>query len=212
MEELHEWLNADTPVGYSGAIMPFVPSSTRVVRSALQLAGVGARDIVLDLGCGDGRFCVAAVSEFAARQAVGYDFSANCLQEARRRALAAGVLDQCVFELVDIWARLKDGEPLVPLDITVIVLFVNDRFLAKMESAIIEAVARGVRVVTYAYHFQGIRPISTARRGALQLYAASSSVEGPAEKLTALPAAHSQRQDPEASRDGGGVFGLDTMD
>lgn len=47
----------------SSLIAPFIPTEVHHVREGLLTAQCGPGDRVLDLGCGDGRFCVCAVQE-----------------------------------------------------------------------------------------------------------------------------------------------------
>ena len=51
---------------------PWVPTTMPEVHKMLQMAGVGANDVVYDLGCGDGRTIVTAARHFGAR-AIGIE-------------------------------------------------------------------------------------------------------------------------------------------
>ncbi len=48
----------------------------------LTLAGVGADDVVYDLGSGDGRMVVAAVRDFKAKKAVGIEMRGDLVNKA----------------------------------------------------------------------------------------------------------------------------------
>ena len=65
------------------------------------MAGIRSDDVVFELGCGDGRFCVAAAKQGAAR-VVGYDVSSLLVAAARLRARLAGVADRARFEVQNI--------------------------------------------------------------------------------------------------------------
>src|SRR5437660_1554657 len=52
--------------------VPYVPSDEPVVAAMLRFANVNAKDVVYDLGCGDGRIVIAAAKQCGAR-AVGVD-------------------------------------------------------------------------------------------------------------------------------------------
>jgi len=56
----------------------------------LDLAAVTSRDVVYDLGCGDGRVAILAAKKFGAR-AVGVDVDATRIAEAAANAERAGV-------------------------------------------------------------------------------------------------------------------------
>lgn len=57
------WLDGES-------LAPFRPSSPEAIKLVLELAGVTDKDVVYDLGCGDGRICIAAAKLFGAK-AVG---------------------------------------------------------------------------------------------------------------------------------------------
>jgi cyclopropane fatty-acyl-phospholipid synthase-like methyltransferase len=71
----------------------FVPTSAEVVDAMLKLAGVTAKDVVYDLGCGDGMIVTAAAKDFGAR-AVGVDINPVRVKEANERVTKAGVTDK----------------------------------------------------------------------------------------------------------------------
>src|SRR5262245_10795506 len=71
-------------------LAPYVPTPSDVVDRMLTLAKVSARDVVYDLGCGDGRIVIAAAQKFGAR-GVGVDIDANLINQAEANARAAGV-------------------------------------------------------------------------------------------------------------------------
>lgn len=52
---------------------PFVPSARKRHKTMLKLAGLTDKDIVYDLGCGDGRLVFSASKH--AKKAIGYDLS-----------------------------------------------------------------------------------------------------------------------------------------
>ncbi|MCX6909297.1 MAG: class I SAM-dependent methyltransferase, partial [Verrucomicrobia bacterium] len=66
--------------GFGGDV-PYVPTPQEVVDSMLKIAGVSARDIVYDLGCGDGRIVVSAAKTYGAR-GTGFDLNPERIKEA----------------------------------------------------------------------------------------------------------------------------------
>ena len=74
----------------SGSIAPFVPTPPDVVVRMLELAGVTPRDVVYDLGCGDGRIVIEAAARFGAR-GVGVDIDPVRIAESVANAELAGV-------------------------------------------------------------------------------------------------------------------------
>src|SRR5262245_15195906 len=71
----------------------FVPTPAEVVTAMLKLANVTPKDVVYDLGCGDGMIVTAAAKEFGAR-AIGIDINPVRVKEANERVAKAGVTDK----------------------------------------------------------------------------------------------------------------------
>ena len=67
------------------------PTPPVIVRKMLELAQVRLGDIVYDLGCGDARIPIAAVKEYGAKKAVGYEINPylyeQATQDVRRKNL-----------------------------------------------------------------------------------------------------------------------------
>jgi SAM-dependent methyltransferase len=81
-------------------LAPYIPSSPEVVDRMLALAKVGPRDVVYDLGCGDGRIVIAAAKKYGAR-GVGVDIDPRRINEAIANARKAGVGKLVRFKLQD---------------------------------------------------------------------------------------------------------------
>jgi SAM-dependent methyltransferase len=81
---------------------PYVPTPMTVVHGMLDLARVRARDVVYDLGCGDGRIVITAAKERGAR-GVGIDIDPQRIAEARAHAEQAGVADRVEFRIEDLF-------------------------------------------------------------------------------------------------------------
>ena len=80
--------------------LPYVPTPQEVVDRMLALAGVGKNDVVLDLGCGDGRIPITAAKAFGAK-GIGVDIDPQRIAEANANAKAAGVSHLVTFKLED---------------------------------------------------------------------------------------------------------------
>jgi ribosomal protein L11 methylase PrmA len=75
--------------------LQFVPLA--VAERMLNLANVTSRDVVYDLGCGDGRVAILAAKKFGAR-AVGVDVDAKRIADAAANAAHEGVSTLVRFE------------------------------------------------------------------------------------------------------------------
>jgi SAM-dependent methyltransferase len=74
---------------------PYVPTDEAVVAAMLRLAGVGEGDVVYDLGCGDGRICIAA--GYLGARAVGVDIDPQRIHECQENARSAKLRGRVEF-------------------------------------------------------------------------------------------------------------------
>ena len=74
----------------------YVPTPQEVVDAMLVLANVTAKDVVYDLGSGDGRIPITAAQKYGAR-AIGIDINPQRIQEANENLAKAGVGDKVKF-------------------------------------------------------------------------------------------------------------------
>eukprot|EP01054_Gregarina_sp_Poly1_P000142 Gregarina_sp_Poly_1__141@NODE_1031_length_5291_cov_107_018185_g716_i0_p3_GENE_NODE_1031_length_5291_cov_107_018185_g716_i0NODE_1031_length_5291_cov_107_018185_g716_i0_p3_ORF_typecomplete_len202_score31_58DOT1/PF08123_13/5_5e12PrmA/PF06325_13/4_6e09Methyltransf_31/PF13847_6/2_1e08Methyltransf_25/PF13649_6/3_9e06MTS/PF05175_14/6_1e06MetW/PF07021_12/9e06Methyltransf_23/PF13489_6/2_2e05UPF0020/PF01170_18/2e05Methyltransf_18/PF12847_7/3_5e05Methyltransf_4/PF02390_17/0_00017N6_Mtase/PF02384_16/9_4e05C len=68
--------------GVDTTFAPFVPTPMRLVREVLASGNTNPKDGLIDLGCGDGRFCISAVVEYGAKKAWGIDIDEQALSRA----------------------------------------------------------------------------------------------------------------------------------
>jgi len=82
--------------------VPFVVSPEPVTLAMLSLARVGPRDVVLDLGSGDGRIVITAARRFGAR-GLGVELSPQLVEQSRDNARRAGVAERAQFIVQDLF-------------------------------------------------------------------------------------------------------------
>ena len=80
-------------VGQDGKDVVWVPTSNALVTMMLQTAKVTPKDLVYDLGSGDGRIAIVAAKDFGAR-AIGIEFNPEMAQLAQRNVDRSGVSDR----------------------------------------------------------------------------------------------------------------------
>lgn len=78
------------PTRRSEVDVPWVPTPDEVVLEMLAFARVTARDLVCDLGSGDGRIPILAATRFGAR-GLGIELDAELVASSRRKVREAGV-------------------------------------------------------------------------------------------------------------------------
>src|SRR5512140_3499176 len=104
----------------------------------LKLAAAGARDVVYDLGSGDGRIVIAAAKNAGAR-GVGIDINPQRVAEARKNAAQAGVAGRVEFRIGDVF------EP-DPRGATVLTLFLPSDLTRKLRPKLLDELRPGARV------------------------------------------------------------------
>jgi hypothetical protein len=81
---------------------PYVPTPADVVERMLQLAGVGKTDYLIDIGSGDGRIVLTAVSKFGAR-GHGIEIDSRLVERSRQSAKRMGIADRARFLTQDLF-------------------------------------------------------------------------------------------------------------
>jgi predicted O-methyltransferase YrrM len=135
--------------------VPYEPSSPDVVRAMVQLASVSRRDVVFDLGCGDGRVVIAAVRERGAR-GVCVDIDPERIAEARANARRAGVADRIEFRQQDLFET--DIRPA-----TVVMLFLWPEVNLKLRPRLERELSPGTRIVSHWHDMGDWKPDRTVR-------------------------------------------------
>lgn len=124
-------------------LAPFLATPDDVVERILSLAKVGPRDLVYDLGCGDGRIVIAAARKYGAR-GVGIDIDANLINQAEANAKAAGVERRVKFLVQD--AMTVDAS-----DATVVTLYLLSASNVKLRPILTRQLRRGARIVSHSF-------------------------------------------------------------
>ena len=125
---------------------PYVPTPWVIVDEILKLGGVGPNDFVVDLGSGDGRLVLTAVTRFKVRGGFGVDIEAPLVADANERARREGVADRVKFHVRDLFDT-KVGEA------SVVTLYLLPTSVPKLEPKLLAELAPGSRVVSHDYPF-----------------------------------------------------------
>jgi hypothetical protein len=83
--------------------VPYETTPAVVVDAMLSIAGVGEKDVLFDLGSGDGRIVIAAARKFRTR-GVGIEYDGTLVTLSREIAAHEGVSDRVEFLQQDIFA------------------------------------------------------------------------------------------------------------
>ena len=83
--------------------VPFITTPDQVTLAMLEVAGVGPRDHVIDLGSGDGRIVITAARRFGA-SGLGVEIVPDLVRLSREHARAARVQERVEFREQDLFA------------------------------------------------------------------------------------------------------------
>jgi SAM-dependent methyltransferase len=121
----------------------YVPTPPEVVDAMLTLGRVTARDVVYDLGSGDGRIVITAAQKYGAR-GVGVELDRALVAEAVENADKAGVADRVAFRQGDLFQT-----DLAPA--TVVTLFLSPTVNLRLRSKLMRELAPGTRIVSHRF-------------------------------------------------------------
>lgn len=141
--------------------VPFVTTPPAVVEAMLDLAQVGANDMVYDLGCGDGRIVIEAARRGA--RGVGVDIDRDLIEQARTSAQQAGVHARVRFEQGDLFAMdFRDA--------SVVMLYLSDALNLRLWPRLKAQLKPGSRIVSHRFGIAGLTPQRTIALGDRNLY------------------------------------------
>ena len=140
----------------SPRLAPYAPTPMDVVDRMLTLANVAAGDVLIDLGCGDGRIAIRAAQKFGIR-ASGVDIDPAKIAESRANAKAAGVEHLTEFRVEDALTTDLSGA-------SVVTLFIGTEGNAKLRPSLQKQLKAGSRIVSHAFSMGPGWPADTIDR------------------------------------------------
>jgi len=132
----------------------FVPTPQPVVDKMLELAKVTAKDLVYDLGCGDGRIVATAAEKYGCK-ARGYDIDPKRIKESKETVSARKVGDK--VEILQ-----KDIFTLDLSEASVVTLYLLPSLNVKLIPQLRKLKA-GSRIVSHDFDMEGVTPDQTVR-------------------------------------------------
>lgn len=134
-------------------LAPFVPTPDVVVERMLEAAEVDEKDVVYDLGSGDGRILFSAAETFGAK-AVGIEINKTLCEQTELQARTLGIEDRVSVIQQDVF-----DVDLSPATVVTVYLLSssNDKLKPKLEAEL----KPGARVVSHDFQFRGWLPEKT---------------------------------------------------
>ncbi len=132
--------------------VPFITTPDHITVAMLELAGVGPRDHVIDLGSGDGRIVITAARRFGAR-GVGVEIVPELVARSIANARLAGVSQRAEFRTQDLFDT--DLSPA-----TVVTMYLLPEVNLALRPRLL-ALAPGTRIVSHDWDLGDWRPDRT---------------------------------------------------
>jgi SAM-dependent methyltransferase len=132
-----------------GKDVMWLPTPEGMVKRMLEAAKVTAKDLVYDLGAGEGKIPIAAARDFKAR-AVGIEYNPDMAALAKRNAERAGVADNVKIIAGDIFENDFS-------EATVVTLYLLPELNMKLRPSILK-MKPGTRVVSHAFNMRDWEP------------------------------------------------------
>ncbi len=117
---------------------PYVPTPWAIVDEIMKLAGIGPGDFVVDLGSGDGRLVLTAVTRYKARGGFGVDIEPGLVTQANEAARKAGVADRAKFLVRDLFETPVN-------EATVVTLYLLPTSVPKLQGRLLAELPAGAR-------------------------------------------------------------------
>ncbi len=134
--------------------VPYVPTPELIVDEMLEMAEVNGKDVLYDLGSGDGRIPITAAQRFGTR-GVGIDLNPERVKEAKENAEKAKVTDKVTFIEGDLF-EIDFSEA------TVVSLYLFPEVNLKLRPKILK-MKPGTRVVSHNYDMGDWKPEQTKK-------------------------------------------------
>jgi precorrin-6B methylase 2 len=151
--------------------VPYLPTEEPVVQAMLRLANVTEKDVVYDLGCGDGRICIAAARRGA--RAIGVDVDLVRIRECLENATRANVRDRVKFLRQSFFdTDLREA--------TVVMLYLLSNINVKLRPKLLWELRPGSRLVINHFDIGDWKPDATlkAHHRELSLFIIPAWVQG----------------------------------
>lgn len=130
--------------------VPYVPTDQEVVDAMLKVAKVSAKDVVYDLGCGDGRIVITAAKKYGAT-GTGIDINPHRIVEAKKNAEAAQVSDKVNFVEGDLFETDFS-------EASVVTLYLLPAVNLKLRPILLRQLKPGTRIVSHAFDMGDWKP------------------------------------------------------
>lgn len=128
----------------------YIPTPDDAVDAMLELAQVGADDVLYDLGCGDGKLLIRAAQRWGT-QGVGIDIDPKMVAQAQTQANLAGVSGHITFCQGNLYETDVRSA-------TVVILYLLPHLNLRLRPRLQEQLRSGDRVVSHQFDMGDWKP------------------------------------------------------
>ncbi|HEY0455196.1 MAG TPA: class I SAM-dependent methyltransferase [Verrucomicrobiae bacterium] len=122
----------------------YVATHHDIVADMLWMAGVGPKDVVYDLGAGDGRVVIAAVRDFHAARAVGIESNTQLVRQSRENAKRDGVSERVEFLEGDLFTNDVSSA-------SVVVLYLGHGANLDLRAKLLQKLKPDARIISHQF-------------------------------------------------------------
>ena len=135
--------------------VPYVPTPMKVVRTLLNLASVGPKDFLIDLGSGDGRIVITAAKEYGV-QGFGVDLNEKLVELSKNYAVEEGVAKQTEFFVQDIFnTDIRNA--------SIVTMYLLNEVNLELRPKLLNELKAGTRIISHDFHMGAWRPDKMTR-------------------------------------------------
>ena len=141
------------------------PMPKRAIRQMLDYAKVGGKDVVYDLGSGDGRVVIEAAKRGAS--AFGVEIDPLRMIFSKLMVLLHGQAGKAKIEWKNIFSKTNDPDF---KKATVVTLFLMQHANDMLQDTLRSKLRKGTKVVSYIWVFKGWKPTLVDKKNMIYLY------------------------------------------
>ena len=153
-------------------LAPISPSQFDLIETVLPKLGLTSDSLLVDLGCGDGRWIIAAADKYRCK-CIGYDIDEERLGIASKAISGNNLADNVTVKRQDIFEAVERDDALADADVIVVYLFRDA--MKRLSKALRDGVGndkvkRDATVVSVGFHLPSFVPVWESNSNGIGVY------------------------------------------
>jgi len=139
---------------------PYVPTPDKKVERMIKLSRIQPKDIVVDMGSGDGKLVIAA-AKAGAKHTIGYEINPRLIKLSRKKSWQAGTSKKTEFKRESMWkADLSN--------VDIVFIYQLPGTMKRLQGKMLAELKSGAKIVSNAFVMPDWQPKEEA--GGIYLY------------------------------------------